>query len=135
MREIEDAARKRRGGALRGMVRAGLWIAAAGSLACTAYAGRLNKSFLLVALFVAWVLSPFGGLAWAERTADKLPGGMASAMRASALVISICSLGIYVAVAASQPGHHNAFPFLAVPAASWLAIVGMLLAARIPIKR
>jgi hypothetical protein len=135
MSQIGDATRIQRGGALRGMVRAGLLMAAAGSVACTVYAGRHNKSFLLVGLFAVWVLSPFGGLAWAERAADKLPNGMASAMRASALVISICSLCIYVAVAASPPGHHNAFPFLAVPGASWLAILPMLIVPRIAAKR
>lgn len=126
---------KRRGSTLRAIVRSGVWIAAAGSLACTLYAGRHNKSVLLVVLFAVWVLSPFAGLIGSERAAEHSPSGIANAMRASALIIAIFSLGIYVAVAASPPEHHTAFPFLAVPAVSWLAIVPMVIAARLAARR
>jgi hypothetical protein len=123
------------GGTLRAMVRAGLWIAGAGSLACTLYTGRHNPSVLLMALFAVWVVSPFGGLAWAEREADRAPSGMAAAMRASILAISICSLGLYIAVAAGPQGRHTAFAFLAVPTVSWLATLPMVIAARVASRR
>jgi hypothetical protein len=117
-------------GTLRVMVRAGLWIGAVGSLGFTLYAGRHNGSILLIVLFAAWVLSPFAGLWLAERSAERAPAGIAASMRASALVIMVFSLGIYGAAAMEAPSHHTAFAFLAVPAASWLAIVPLLLAAR-----
>ena len=59
-------------------------------------------------------------------------------MRASALVIIVCSLGIYGAVAMSgmsAPGHHTAFALLAVPAASWFAIIPLLIAPRLAKRR
>lgn len=122
--------RRARGAAspLRSMVRAGLWIGAAGSLGFTIYTGRHNNSILLMAMFAVWVLSPFAGLWLAERTAERTAPGMASAMRASALVIMVCSLGIYGAQAMRGPSHHAAFAFLAVPAASWFAIAPLLIA-------
>jgi hypothetical protein len=112
------------------MVRAGLGIGAAGSLAFTIYTGTHNNSVLLMAMFVLWVLSPFVGLWFAERSAERAPHGMASAIRASALVIIVCSLGIYGVVAMQGPSHHAAFAFVAVPAASWLAIAPLLIAPR-----
>ncbi len=123
------------GGTLRAMVRAGLWIGAVGSLCFTIYAGRHNASVLLRALFAVWVLSPFAGLWLAERNAERVPTGIASSMRGSSLVIMVCSLGIYGAAAMQGPSHHTAFAFLAVPAASWLAIVPLLIASRFVARR
>ena len=120
---------------LRMLARAGVWIAAAGSLACTLYAGRHNKSMVLDALFAAWVLSPFAGLGWLHRVADRAPRDIAAALRASSLVICISSLAIYVAIAASRPGHHTAFAFLVVPTTSWLTILTMWIAPRLARKR
>jgi hypothetical protein len=117
------------------MVRVGLWVAAAGSLACTLYTGRHNSSLLLVALFAIWVLTPFAGLAWINRVADRAPRDIAGAIRASSLVIFISSLAIYVAMAASRPGHHTAFAFLVVPATSWLTILTMWVASRLVRRR
>ena len=117
------------------MARAGLWIGAVGSLCFTVYAGRHNSSFLLIALFAVWVLTPFAGLWLAERSAERVPVGIANSMRGSALVIMVCSLGIYGAAAISGPSHHTTFAFLAVPAASWLAIVPLLIASRLVARR
>ncbi|UWZ82716.1 hypothetical protein [Occallatibacter riparius] len=123
------------GETLRAMVRAGLWVGAVGSLCFTVYAGRHNASVLLRALFAVWVLSPFAGLLLAERSAERVPTGIANSMRGSALVIMVCSLGIYGAAAMSGPGRHTTFAFLAVPVASWLAIVPLLIASRIVARR
>lgn len=120
---------------MRALARSGIWIAAAGSLACAIYTGRHNSSVLLIVLFAVWVLSPFVGLAWIDRFAETLPRDMASAIRASALVICISSLVLYVAIAASHLGHHAAFPFLVTPASSWLAILTMRIAPRLARKR
>jgi hypothetical protein len=120
---------------MRGIVRVGLWVAAAGSLACTLYTGRHNSSLLLVALFAIWVLTPFAGLAWINRLADSARRDIAAAIGASSLVVCISSLAIYVAIAASRPGHHTAFAFLVVPATSWLTILTMWVASRITQRR
>jgi hypothetical protein len=120
---------------MRGTVRAGLWVAAAGSVACTVYTGRHNSSILLMALFAVWVLTPFAGLSWINRLADRAPRDVAGAIRASSLVICISSLVLYVAVAASHLGHETAFAFLVVPATSWLAILTMWVASRLARKR
>ena len=135
MRQNPPAIRRPDESALRRLLRTGLWLAAAGSLACTLYAGRENKSVLLVAMFAVWVLSPFLGLAVAELMAARAPRGLASAIRASALVISIGSLALYVVAAASPPGHHKAFAFLAIPTVSWFAILPMMIAPRFARKR
>ena len=119
-----------RGGTLRAMARAGLLVGAVGSVCFAVYAGRHNASVLLRALFAVWVVSPFAGLRLTERRAEQVPTGIASSMRGSSLVIMVCSLGIYGAAAMSGPGHHTTFAFLAVPAASWLAIVPLLIASR-----
>lgn len=120
---------------LRAIVGAGLWIAAAGSLACTLYVGHHNASVLLVLLSAGWVLSPFAGLVWINRVADRGPREIAAAIRASSLVICIASLALYVAVAASRHGHHRAFVFLVLPATSWVTILTMWIAPRLMRRR
>ena len=120
---------------MRALLRMGVWVAAAGSLACTIYTGRHNSSVLLIALFAVWVLSPFAGLWWMDRFAETTPQDMASAIRASALVICLSSLVLYVAMAASGPGHQATFAFLVTPASSWLAILTMRVATRFARKR
>ena len=122
-------------GTLRAIVRAGVWIGAAGSLCFTLYVGRHNSSTLLIAMFAVWVLSPFAGLWLAGRSAERAPAGMASAVRVSAVFIIVASLCIYGVVAKRGPTRHAAFAFLAVPAASWFAIAPLLLACRIAPKR
>jgi hypothetical protein len=131
MQSAQRGVRGPRSSPLESVTRAGLWIGAAGSVAFTIYTGRHNSSIVLMGLFVLWVLLPFAGLVMAVRAAEAARAGIGSAVRASALVIIICSLGLYGAVAMSTPGHHTAFAFLAVPGASWLAIVPMLIAVRL----
>ena len=120
---------------MRGIVRAGVWIAAVGSLACTVYTGRHNSSVLLDILFAVWVVTPYVGLVWMNRLPDRSARDLAAAIRASSLVLCLASLGLYVAVAASPPGHHTAFAFLVVPATSWVTILTMWLAPRLLRKR
>lgn len=120
---------------MRQIVRVGVWIAAAGSLACTLYTGRHNSSVLLIVLFAVWVFSPFVGLAWVNRIAESGPRDLAAAIRASSLVICVSSLILYAAVGASRATHHTAAAFLLVPASSWLAVLTMWLAPRLMRKR
>ena len=105
------------------------------AVALTIYTGRHNHSVLLISLFVVWVVSPFFGLIMGERLARRSPVAIASAISAAALVLSVCPVLVYSIAAASLPLHEATFAFLAVPAASWLAIATLLIAARVARKR
>jgi hypothetical protein len=109
-------------GKLAAASRGALIFAAIWSVYCTLYAGRHNSSVLLVALFVVWVVSPFAGFALLIRSASRQHIGIVRALQANSIVITLTSVVIYSAVAFSQPTHHTAFAFLAVPTATWLAI-------------
>lgn len=100
------------------------------SVALTVYTGRHNHSILLVGLFIVWVASPFFGLILAERAAERSPVPIASAIYAAALALSLCPVLVYSIVAAAPPLHGTAFAFIAVPAASWLAIATLVVASR-----
>jgi hypothetical protein len=89
---------------------------AAVSVVFTLYAGRRNSSVLLIALFIVWVASPFGGLAWMERATPR-PG-----FPWFALLISAASPVLYGYIALGPPRKHTAFTFLILPLASWLLI-------------
>jgi hypothetical protein len=103
------------------------------SVALTLYAGRHNPSLLLPVLFVLWVLSPFLGLIAAQRIAHRSPAHIAKAIHAATLVLTLCAVLIYALVDVAPPPH-IAFAFLAVPAACWLAILTLLIAARLATK-
>ena len=99
-----------------------LLIGAVGSIIFMFNAGRNQKSILLIALFTAWVLSPFIALLginiisnrWAVTTRVALYGLM--------LILSAGSLASY-GEAFSLPGTRPAFKFLIVPLLSWVLMV------------
>ncbi|HKF49998.1 MAG TPA: hypothetical protein VKB38_21725 [Terracidiphilus sp.] len=105
------------------------------AVALTLYTGRHNHSILLIGLFVAWVASPFFGLFLGERAARRSPAAIASAIYAASLVLSICPVLVYSIAAAALSLHEATFANLAVPAASWLAIATLLVAAGLARKR
>ncbi len=107
-----------------------LILGAVAALALTLYTGRNNHSVLLVAMFAVWVLSPFAGFLFAARLAQRTRRGIAAVIPASAIIVTICSVAIYAAIAFSPHRPTTAFAFLAVPAASWLALGPLLIAAR-----
>ena len=100
-----------------------------GSLSLVLYNGRNNKSILLIALFVAWVLSPFIGLL----IADKVSKGWTDIARKTLyiimLVLSMVSLLSYSGVL-SPAGTKTAFVFLVTPLISWVVISILVLIAR-----
>jgi hypothetical protein len=97
-------------------------VGAAGSIASTIYAGRHNRSHLLIALFVAWVLSPFVLLGGASRVSKQWSDRSKAALYCVSLVLALAPLVIYGYVALGPPRPQQAFAFLVVPAASWLLI-------------
>jgi len=96
-------------------------VAASGVLSVSfmLYAGRRNPSVVLMALFFVWVLSPFVGLLWMEKSRKRasLPG--------LALIIAIVSAVIYGYVTFGPPRQKVAAAFLIVPLVSWLLIAVM----------
>lgn len=112
-----------------------LVLAALASLGFTLYTGRHNSSLLLVAMFAIWVLSPFVGFFAVFHLAESHPPGIRKAMHTGAIVIALSSVVVYAAVTIGANPMHTAFPFLAVPAASWLGIVPLMVAVRFARRR
>ena len=104
---------------------------AAVSLACMFWVGRHNRSFVLVALFTVWVLSPFLGLLWARRFAYWYKFA-AQAMVYALLFLVVIGSAVFYPVAAFGPHWaHPALPFLAAPLLSWFLILSVLLVIRL----
>jgi hypothetical protein len=77
----------------------GLAIGGAASLALTLYAGRHQRSVILILLFALWVVSPFLGILCAHLITDRWLRFARIMLYALTLcVVSICP-GIYAAVA------------------------------------
>jgi hypothetical protein len=95
---------------------------AAGSVGMMLYAGRRNPSRFLLLLFAVWVLAPFVALVWAHVGSKSWPFLQRTTLYRLMLVVSLASLTIYGEVALGRFNVKTAFPFLAVPAASWLLI-------------
>jgi len=102
-------------------------LGALGALVCTLYAGQHNRSFLLPALFAAWVAAPFVGMLAVLRGVDGDPTRAVTFLQSAAIIISMASLGFYIAFSLRPPGHSAAAPFLLIPVCSWIAIAGMML--------
>ena len=97
----------------------GVVAGAVGSVGLTLYAGRHNDSRLLVALFAIWVLSPFIAVVVASRRWWAFARGP---LYGVSLILTPCSLAMYVHPAWRPPGSGPAFVFLVVPLASWLLL-------------
>jgi len=104
-------------------------IAALASVVLILYGGRRNSSGVLLILFVIWVLSPFVGLALANRTSTRWPVGVHTALHTVMLVVAGASLPIYVNAVLISPHAKLAAPFLIVPFVSWLLILMVVLIA------
>ncbi len=98
----------------------------AASEAITVWAGHRNRSYILVLLFVVWVGSPWFGMV-------RLASRHSSAPRARKTVdwwvfgTAMASVTVYVLAAVNRLGIKPAFPFLAVPLASWIVIGALAL--------
>jgi hypothetical protein len=133
-RRAQSASRATTSPRLRSAALYARWLGAAASLAFTLYAGRHNRSVLLVALFAGWVLLPYLGLIAADCSAARARRDIASAIHASAVLLALVPPAIYGVVSILAPGHTATFAFLLVPAAVWLGIATLLIAARLQHK-
>ncbi len=100
-----------------------------GSFAFVLYNGRNNRSVLLIALFVIWVLSPFIMLLFANKASETWKAGARKALFSLVLVITILSLVGYSGIL-RPAGARTAFVFLIVPLISWVLIAILLLITR-----
>ena len=100
-----------------------------GSISLVLYKGRNNESVLLIALFVAWVLSPFIAFLIADKVSKRWTDFTRKTLYILMLALSILSLLSYGGVL-SPAGTKTAFVFLVVPLISWVLISIFLLFAR-----
>ena len=97
-------------------------LGAVGSLYFMFNVGNNQKSVLLLALFTAWVLSPFVGLFVATKISNRWTVVTRSSLYLLMIVLSIGSLVAYSG-ALTPSGTKPAFIFLVIPFVSWLLIV------------
>lgn len=95
---------------------------AAGSLAFMLRAGHRNRSWVLLALFTIWVLSPWVALVLAWMRSPGRP------VLILMLALTAGCLAVYGWTAAHPP-RQAAAVFLLVPAASWLLMGAVAIAA------
>ena len=108
-----------RGQAWRAAVRSAAVLGAIGSIGLMLWVGRRNPSWLLLAMFAAWVTAPFALLLWAEtRLADRWPGPTRFTLRVLMIAISLGTLSAYASVPLRPNVAQPAFLFLVVPPAS-----------------
>ncbi|HYU30422.1 MAG TPA: hypothetical protein VEK83_15435 [Gemmatimonadales bacterium] len=104
-------------------------IAALASVVLILYGGRRNSSGVLLILFVIWVLSPFVGLALANKMSVRWPAGAQTGLHVVMLIVAGASLAVYVNAVLISPPAKLAAPFLIVPLVSWLIILIVVLIA------
>ena len=104
----------------------GILCGAAGSMGFMLYAGRNNKSVLLILLFVAWVLFPFVVLLGAELISKSWSNLARLTLDILTIVLSIGSLVSYSGVLLPS-GTKTAFIFLVFPLFSLLLIAIVIL--------
>ena len=97
-------------------------LGAVGSLYFMFNVGSNQKSVLLLALFTAWVLSPFVGLFVATKISNRWTVVTRSSLYLLMIILAIGSLVAYSG-ALTPSGTKPAFIFLVIPFVSWLLIV------------
>jgi uncharacterized membrane protein YhaH (DUF805 family) len=100
-----------------------------GSIILVLYKGRNNDSVLLIALFLAWVLSPFIALLVADKVSKRWTDFTRKTLYILMLALTILSLLSYSGVLRPTETK-TAFVFLVLPLISWVLIVILLLIAR-----
>ena len=120
---------------LRGSALVAVAVGALGSVAFTLRAGHRNKSLLLMALFVVWVLSPFAVLVWSHLLSKRWSAITRITLHWLMLVVPLYSLALYGTVALGPPRAKTASMFVVVPPASWLLIAIVLLIAAVTSRK
>ena len=108
---------------------------AAGSVGLTLYAGRGNSFRLLTAIFVVWVLSPFGALLFADKVSKSWAAAARATLYIVMFIIACGSLMAYTLRVLRPPRAQAAFVFVMFPPASWAFIAIVVGAAMIVSRR
>jgi len=98
-------------------------LGAVGSFGLMLYAGRNQRSNLLLALFTGWVLAPFIVLICAYVASKSWAAPMQRTLYGLTVFVAVGSLAIYGNLALGTLRAKNGFIFLVVPAGTWLTIV------------
>ena len=109
-------------------------VGAAGSLSLMLREGGRTPRFLLV-LFVIWVLAPFAALLWANILSKGWADLTRVALYGVTLVLTVCSLAIYGGVISPPARSPHAFIFVAVPPASCLLMIIVIVSAELISRR
>ena len=100
------------------------WVAvvagATGSIGLMYVAGS-RAPWLLLAMFLVWVASPFVALSWALRAAPRWAAAAGATIDGTALVVAAASVALYARLIPA-PRSPNAFIFIVGPLAAWFAI-------------
>jgi hypothetical protein len=105
-------------------------IGAAGSLFFMFNAGRNQKSILLMALFTAWVLSPFFGLFILNKILSRWTVAPARALVLWLMIILTMGSVVAYSGVLLPPETKTAFIILVAPLAAWILIVIIFLLSR-----
>jgi hypothetical protein len=103
---------------------------AAGSLCFMFYAGRRQKSWILMALFTFWVLAPYVVLAWSSIASRRWSMRTRSPLDWLTAVLALAPTAIYGYIALGPPRSKTAFTFLVVPGVTLLLIAAAILLLR-----
>jgi dienelactone hydrolase len=95
---------------------------AVGSVGLMFCASHPNDSWILLALFAVWVVSPFVILLLANVISKQWSVLTRATLYGVTLIITLGSFAIYGNMVSTPTGSKGAFPFLIVPLASWLLI-------------
>jgi hypothetical protein len=92
------------------------------------YAGRHQRSLILLLLFAGWTVSPFLAAAFACVISKRRPGAARAALSIVTLILTLGSLVVYAATAFGYTSAKVGFVFLVGPFLSWvlLAIVAAI---------
>ena len=108
------------GGPLHAIAWVAVLAGGAGSIGLMYRAGS-RAPWLLLAMFLVWVASPFLALAWALRAAPRRAAAAGATIDGTALVVAAASVALYARLIPA-PRSPNAFIFIVGPLAAWVAI-------------
>jgi hypothetical protein len=114
---------------LRIAARIALAAGAVGSIGLMLHVGHRQKSIVLIAMFLVWVLSPFIGLVMADVRSKRWPARARAIVHWAAIFVALACIAAYADVVLRPPAK-PASRFLLVPLASWVVIGVVFLAAR-----
>lgn len=106
-----------------------------GSLGLTLHAGNRGQSSVLMLLFVLWVLSPFVGLAMADRASTRWTTNTRATLYVVTVIVAVGSLALYGGIVPMPRGAKTAAVFLLAPLGSWLLMIVIAVAAFVSSRR